>query len=85
MRFIIVCSLLLILISCIQSEDGLNSNCFDWPDQEFSPTNHASLTVALKKGDPAIDFTLKDTDGRSYTLSSLLATKPVLLVFGSFT
>ena len=84
-RFVIVCSLLLILISCIQSEDGLNSNCFNWPDQEFSSTNHASLTVALKKGDPAIDFTLEDTDGHSYTLSSLLATKPVLLVFGSFT
>lgn len=85
MRSFIACLLVLLLIGCMQPEDSLKSNCFNWPDQEFSLINHAFLTVGLRKGNPAIDFTLKDTKGQSYTLSSLLATKPVLLVFGSFT
>jgi len=33
----------------------------------------------------AIDFTLLDTNGNSYTLSELLTEKPVVLIFGSFT
>lgn len=65
--------------------DGLVSNCFNWPDQDFTPTNSAPLTVALHEGEPAVGFTLMDTSGVSYTLSSLLTTKPVLLVFGAFT
>ncbi len=85
MRLFIACSLLLTLVSCIQLEDDLNSNCFNWPEEEFSPTNSATLTVALKEGEPAVDFTLKDTSRQSYTLSSLLFTKPVLMVFGAFT
>ena len=63
----------------------LESNCFGWPDQDFSPTNYANLTVALDEGMPAVEFALKDTSGEIYTLSSLLETKPVMLVFGSFT
>jgi cytochrome oxidase Cu insertion factor (SCO1/SenC/PrrC family) len=85
MRIFIACSLLFTLLSCIQSEDGLNSNCFNWPEEAFTPTNSATLTVALKEGEPAVDFTLRDPNGEGYTLSSLLATKPVLLVFGAFT
>jgi len=33
----------------------------------------------------AVDFTLKDVDGQEYTLSKLLAEKPVVMIFGSFT
>jgi hypothetical protein len=33
----------------------------------------------------AVDFTLKDTYGSEYSLSALLAEKPVVMVFGSFT
>ena len=36
-------------------------------------------------GQLAIDFALKDTKGKAYTLSSLLAKKPVVLIFGSST
>ena len=36
-------------------------------------------------GQIAIDFTLKDTKGKDYTLSNLLAEKPVVMIFGSFT
>lgn len=65
--------------------EGLTGNCFGWPDEEFSPTNAAGLTTALQAGRQAIDFTLKDPSGTSYSLSGLLKTKPVLMVFGAFT
>jgi hypothetical protein len=64
----------------------VTSSCYGWPEKEFSSTNKTgSLKTALAEGALAVDFTLKDLSGRSHTLSSLLATKPVLLVFGSFT
>lgn len=41
---------------------------------------------APKKGDRAPDFTLHDVDGReSVTLSNFRGSKPVALVFGSYT
>ena len=39
----------------------------------------------LEVGKVAVDFTLKDTQGREYSLSALLTEKPVVMVFGSFT
>jgi len=36
-------------------------------------------------GSEAPDFTLKDLDGNSVTLSSFRGSKPVFLVFGSYT
>jgi hypothetical protein len=36
-------------------------------------------------GELAIDFTLKDVHGDEYRLSRLLAEKPVVMIFGSFT
>lgn len=41
--------------------------------------------AGVAQGRLAVDFTLKDTDGRDHTLSAMLAQKPVLMVFGSFT
>ena len=64
---------------------ALSSGCFNWPAQEFSPTHRTSLTTSISKGQPAVDFTLMDVDSTSYTLSVLLETKPVLMVFGSYT
>jgi hypothetical protein len=70
----------------LRRELELTSNCYDWPAQEFSAANHAEATRAsVVEGDQAIDFTLKDTDGVEYRLSELLRTRPVLIVFGSFT
>ena len=40
---------------------------------------------SLAVGTLAVDFTLDDTTGQSHTLSALLAKKPVVIVFGSFT
>jgi hypothetical protein len=75
------------LVDCVSGDlpTELESNCFNWPAEEFTPENGAGLTTALAKGSTAIDFTLKTPSGDSYTLSSLLGTKPVLLVFGAFT
>ena len=42
-------------------------------------------TRPMTPGQLAIDFTLKDTKGKAYTLSKLLAEKPVIMIFGSFT
>lgn len=39
----------------------------------------------LNTGQTAVDFTLKDVNGREFSLSALLAEKPVVMVFGSFT
>ncbi len=36
-------------------------------------------------GETAVNFTLRDIDGRGFRLSRLLAEKPVVMVFGSFT
>lgn len=41
--------------------------------------------VGLERGATAVDFTLKDINGDEYTLSGLLAEKPVVMIFGSFT
>jgi cytochrome oxidase Cu insertion factor (SCO1/SenC/PrrC family) len=39
----------------------------------------------LAVGATAIDFTLEDIDGAAVSLSALLAERPVVLIFGSFT
>ena len=41
--------------------------------------------VGLPIGGKAINFTLKDVRGTEVRLSRLLAEKPVLMIFGSFT
>jgi hypothetical protein len=63
----------------------LRSGCFGWPAIDFSPTNKASLTTGLAPGDRAVDFALRDLSGHTVRLSDLLATRPVLLIIGSFT
>ncbi len=70
----------------LEPESTLVSGCFGWPQQEFSPTNNTGgVEVSVSVGEHAVEFTLKDPGGSSHTLSELLATRPVLLVFGGFT
>ncbi|MGD2216805.1 MAG: hypothetical protein PVJ64_08610 [Gemmatimonadales bacterium] len=69
----------------LRRELELTSNCYNWPVQEFSAVNHAEETTSVSEGQQAIDFTLKDTEGVEYRLSELLRSRPVLIVFGSFT
>jgi len=68
-----------------EGSDELVSNCFDWPETDFTPANSAMLTTGLSVGFQAVDFTLKDPSGTTYNLNELLSTKPVFLVFGAFT
>lgn len=66
--------------------DTLVDNCYNWPEEEFSPSNNVGgLTTGVSEGQQMIDFTLMDVDGAEYTLSTLIETKPVLAVFGSYT
>lgn len=58
----------------------LTCNCPSGPT-----TNRGFEKVGLNIGAKAIDFIIKDINGKEYRLSRLLAEKPVMLVFGSFT
>lgn len=53
-------------------------NTTRWPGGGFE-------TVGLKEGEQAVNFKLKDIHGNEFVLSWLLAEKPVMMVFGSFT
>jgi hypothetical protein len=67
-------------------ESALASSCYDWPNTPFSRDNNTGgLRTSVVVGDTAIDFTLMDIDSTKYSLSLLLQTKPVLMVFGSYT
>lgn len=65
--------------------DALVDYCFEWPDTEFSSTNKATLGTSIADGALAVEFTLLDVDGNPFTLSQLLQTRPVLMVFGAYT
>jgi hypothetical protein len=64
---------------------NLTSACYDWPATPFGPSNHVQGMNPMPAGSTAVDFTLRDLDGTQYTLSTLLATRPVLMVHGAFT
>ncbi len=57
----------------------LTANC--QPDEESG----GGMGQGLKVGETAIDFTLEDIDGAAVSLSGLLAERPVVMIFGSFT
>jgi hypothetical protein len=68
-----------------QLDTTLVTTCHGFPDERPTRANHAEVGLRLQQGDRAVDFTLSDVDGTEHTLSALLATKPVLLVQGSWT
>ncbi len=59
--------------------DALTRNC------QRDRSADSSVMSGLDAGQKAVDFTLKDVHGRETSLSGLLAEKPVVMVFGSFT
>lgn len=59
--------------------DELTRNC------QPMRTGGGFTDVGLAEGETAVDFTLEDVQGNSVSLSELLAEKPVVMVFGSFT
>jgi len=68
-----------------QLSTALTENCFNWPAEPFAQGNASQVQTYLQAGATAVEFTLADVDGNTETLSSLLASRPVLLVFGAFT
>lgn len=71
--------------AALLAESLLVAGCLDWPETEFTLERHAVLETYGPVGERAVDFTLKDVAGVTHTLASLLETRPVLLVLGSFT
>jgi len=69
----------------LRSESLLSDHCFGWPETPFDASNHAIIGTGVEVGEQAIEFTLAGTDGRIYSLSELLKTRPVLLVLGGYT
>lgn len=68
-----------------QLSSELTSNCYNWPAEDFDPTKFAPWKPSVSAGQLAIDFTLRDVDGKAYTLSELLIEKPVWIQLGAFT
>jgi hypothetical protein len=77
---------------------GLAPNCFDFPDRSpsFTPSSFVDICspgskcgdtgLGISTGAAAANFTLGRADGGGdVSLAALLATKPVLVEFGSFT
>ena len=53
--------------------------------RDCPPRSVAFENAGLQIGGKAVNFTLKDINGEEFRLSRLLAEKPVMMVFGSFT
>ena len=51
----------------------------------YSSAQKSFSDVGLHAGELAVAFHLRDTDGKEFAIARLLAEKPVVLVFGSFT
>ena len=86
------------MLAVLTSSAFASSNCFDFPDRSpsFSPDSYVHICepmsgcgdvgLGLRTGAVAPSFTLSTSDGANdVTLATLLATKPVLVEFGSFT
>jgi len=52
---------------------------------EGQPPGGEVATIGLEQGGKAVNFELKDIHGNTFVLSQLLASKPVVMIFGSFT
>jgi hypothetical protein len=78
----------------LRPEAELTHSCFNFPESSFHRTNCVKSSFGssphtaggLSVGESAFDFTLKDIDGTSVSLSGLLSLgKPVLMVWGMWT
>lgn len=69
----------------LRSERDLTPGCYKWPPAPQEIPDGTGYAMPLGVGDTAIEFTLADIDGEKHTLSGLLATRPVLIIFGAYT
>jgi len=70
--------------SKLRPESELAPGCYEWTVSGSRPTS-VDYRMPMEEGDPAIDFTLEDLDGQPHTLSTLLKSRPVVMVMGAFT
>ena len=70
--------------SALLPESSLNVNCYPLPSDDLPLGGRVALEVAFGAGDPAIEFELRDPTGRTHRLSTLLESRPVLIVFGAY-
>jgi hypothetical protein len=71
--------------SALRPTSALQSDCYGWPADPFTPENRAYIELRLTEGDAAVDFTLDTPGGLPARLADLLDARPVLLVMGAFT
>lgn len=75
----------------LRSDNELTVHCYDFPARDFGKANNvkslhgASPKLILNIGDTAIDFTLATPSGERVQLSTLLAKKPVVMIWGHYT
>lgn len=78
----------------LRPESELSSNCFNFPEEIFTPdncivaiNNGNTPYLPMAVGDDAIDFTLHDLDGNAWKLGETLEAtgKPVVMVWGMLT
>lgn len=73
------------LDSRLLSDSALVTDPVGYPANDYTRAHHVPIQTRLAEGGPAVDFTLLDPQGQPHRLLDLLKTKPVLMVFGSFT
>ena len=78
----------------LRPESELSSNCFNFPQDNFTPdncivaiNNGNTPYLPMNAGDDAIDFTLHDLDGEAWNLGETLKATgmPVVMVWGMLT
>ena len=82
---------LLWVANALRSEENLQSNCYNFPKDDFSNANcitqkygFTPKVVAVESSE-AVDFSLKTPTGELVSLSKVLADSPVLLLWGMAT
>lgn len=79
--------------AALRDSSELKHSCFDFPAKNFHRGNSVKdaygssphAAGGLEEGDEAFDFTLNDVEGNPVTLSTLVAEKPVLILWGMWT
>lgn len=71
--------------SVLRAESYLTPGCYDWPTDDVRQPDMVAYALPFAPGDAVIDFTLREVSGVKHSLRDLLATRPVLLVFGAYT
>lgn len=70
--------------SVLRPSSSLEAGCYDFPPADPTHIDQVTTRVRFAPGDTAVDFVRRDVDGVECRLADLLATRPVVLIFGAF-